>query len=71
MGDFNFPDIYCEYHTAVTSQSGKFLKFVSQVFSDPTRKGGLLDLLFVNGEGLMGDVMVGGCLGRSDCEMVL
>ena len=29
-----------------------------------------LDLLFVNGEGLVGDVMVGGHLGHSDHEMI-
>ncbi|GAB0207632.1 hypothetical protein GRJ2_003228900 [Grus japonensis] len=62
MGDFNFPDINWEYHTAVTSRSGKFLKFVednflAQVLRDPTRKDALLDLLFVNREGLVGDVM--------------
>ncbi|KAK4806138.1 hypothetical protein QYF61_001061 [Mycteria americana] len=75
MGDFNFPDINWECHTAVTSRSWKFLEFVgdnflSQVLGEPTRKDALLDLLFVNGEGLVGDVMVGGCLGHSDHEMV-
>jgi len=49
MGDFNFPDINWEYHTAMMSKSWKFLKFVgdnfvSQVFSEPTRKDALLDL---------------------------
>ena len=44
--------------------------FLSQVLSEPTRKDALLDLLFVNREGLVGDVMVGGCLGHSDHEMV-
>ncbi|KAK4827172.1 hypothetical protein QYF61_015134 [Mycteria americana] len=75
MGDFNFPDISWEYLTAVMSRSWNFLKFVgddflSQVLSEPTRKDALLDLLFVNREGLVGDVMVGGCLGHSDYEMV-
>ncbi|KAK4819200.1 hypothetical protein QYF61_026816 [Mycteria americana] len=51
-----------EYHTAVMSRPWKFLKFVgddflSQVLSESTRKDALLDLLFVNREGLMGDVM--------------
>ncbi|KAK4810529.1 hypothetical protein QYF61_004492 [Mycteria americana] len=63
MGDFNFLDVNWEYHSAVTSKSGKFLKFVednflTQVLSEPTRKDALLDLLFVNREGLVGDVMV-------------
>ena len=74
MGDFNFPDISWEYHTAVMSRSWKFLKFVgdnflSQVLSEPTREDALLDFLFVNREGLIGDIMVGVCLGHSDHEM--
>jgi len=64
-----------EYHTAVTSNSGKSLKYVkdnflTQVLSEPARKDVLLELLFVNREGLVGDVMVGGCLGHSDHEMI-
>ena len=52
-GDFNFPDINWEYHIAVTTESGKFLKFVednfsSQVLSEPTMKDALLHLLFVD-----------------------
>ena len=75
MGDFTFPDINWEYHTAGTSRSWKLLKFVggnflSQVLSEPTRKDVLLDLLFANREGLTGDVRVGGCVGHSDHEMV-
>jgi len=57
------------------NKSGKFLKFVGsnfllQVLSDLTRKDALLGLLFVNTEGLVGDVRVGGCLDHSDREMV-
>lgn len=56
MGDFNFTDRTWEYHTAVTSKSGKFLKYAednlySQVLSEPTRKDPLLNLLFINKEG--------------------
>lgn len=73
--DFSFLDINWEYHTVVISRSWKLLKFVgdnflSQVVSEPTRKGALLDLLFVNREELMEDVMARGCLGHSDCEML-
>ncbi|PKU33292.1 rna-directed dna polymerase from mobile element hypothetical protein [Limosa lapponica baueri] len=44
------------------SKAWKFLKFagdnfLSQVLSEPTRKDALLDLLFLNREGLMGDDM--------------
>ena len=76
-GDFNFPHISWEYHTvtAGTSTAGKFLKFVednffAQALSEPARKGALLDSLFVNKEGLVGDVTVGGCLGHSDHKEV-
>ena len=33
-------------------------------------KGGVLDLLFVNREGLLGEVVIGGWLGHSDQEVV-
>ena len=56
MGYFNFLDINWEYHTADTNRSRKFLKhaegnFLVQVLRELTRKGALLDLLFVNREG--------------------
>lgn len=59
----------------MTRKSGKFLKhvednFLSQVFSKPTRKDAFLHLLFLNREGLMEDVMGGGCLARSGHKMV-
>jgi len=38
--------------------------------SEPTREGALLDLLFANREGLVGDVMDEGQLGHSDHEMI-
>ena len=37
---------------------------------EPTREGALLDLLFVNREGLVDDVAVGGRLGHSDHEIM-
>jgi len=75
MRDFYFPDISWEYHTSVTSRCWKLLKFVgdnflSQVLSDPTSKDVFLDLLYVNREGLVGDVTAGSCPGHSDHEMV-
>jgi len=36
---------------------------------EPTRGSKVLDLLFVNREGLVGNVKVGGCLGQSDDVM--
>ena len=44
--------------------------FLTQLVSEPTRGGALLDLLFTNGEGLVGDIMIGGSLGLRDREMM-
>jgi len=75
MGDFNLPDICWKYNTAERKQSRRFLecgeaKFLMQLVSEPTRGGASLDLLFTNREGLVGDVVVRGCLVLSDHEMV-
>ena len=45
--------------------------FLIQLVSEPIREGTLLDLLFVNREGLVGDVMVGGHLGHSNHKMIV
>lgn len=71
MVDFNFPHVNWEHHAVNTNGCRKFLKhvednFLVQVLKEPARKGALPDLLFVNSEGLMGMVVVGGCLGHSD-----
>lgn len=42
--------------------------FLTQLVREPTREGALLDLLFVSREGLVGDKVVGACLGHSDLE---
>lgn len=75
MADFNFTDTNWDYHTAVTNKSEKFLKcvednFLSQLLSKPIRKVAVLDLIFLDTEGLMGDVTVGGYLGHSDHKIV-
>ena len=63
----------------ITQQTGKspgwFLEcvgdnFWTQLVKEPIRGSKILDLLFVNREGLVGDVKVGGCLGHSDHEML-
>ncbi|KAK4814312.1 LOW QUALITY PROTEIN: hypothetical protein QYF61_014826 [Mycteria americana] len=74
VGDFNLPDVCWQYNTAERKQSRRFLEYVeddflTQLVSEPTREGNSLDLLIVNREGLVGDVMVGGCLGHSDHKM--
>ncbi|GAB0179832.1 mitochondrial enolase superfamily member 1 [Grus japonensis] len=71
MRDFNLPDICWKYNTAERKQSRRFLEcvednFLTELVSEPTRKVVLLDLLFANREGLVGDVMTGGHLGHSD-----
>ncbi|KAK4828839.1 hypothetical protein QYF61_000896 [Mycteria americana] len=75
VGDFNLPDICWKYNTAERKQSRRFLErvadnFLTQLVSEPTREGAPLDLLFMNREGLVSHVMVGGCLGQSDHEMI-
>ena len=75
LGDFNLPDICWKYNTAERKQSRRFLEcvgddnFLMQLVSEPTRGGVPLDLLFTNREGLVGDVVVRGCLGLSDHDM--
>ncbi|RMC21781.1 hypothetical protein DUI87_02650 [Hirundo rustica rustica] len=75
VGDFNLPDICWELNTAEKRQSRKFLEcvednFLSQLVGEPTRGRTMLDLLFVNRDGLVGDVVVGGRLGQSDHEII-
>ena len=75
MEDFNLLDICWKCNTADRKQSSMFLEcvednFLTQLVSTPTRGGALLDLLFPNREGLVGDVVVGGHLGLSDYEMI-
>ena len=71
MGDFNFPDMGWKYNTAQRKQSRRFLdcvedSFLVQLVGEPTRGGALLDLVFANREGLVGEVKVGDRLGQSD-----
>ena len=75
MGDFNFLDICWIYNTADREQFQRFLEcvgnnFLTQLVREPMRGSKILDLLFVNREGLVGDVKVGGHLGHSDHEML-
>jgi len=70
VGDFNLPDVCWKYNTAERKQSRKFLEcvednFLTQLVSECTRGGALLDLLFTNREELVGDVMERGHLGLS------
>ena len=43
--------------------------FLTQLVREPTRGSNILDLLFDNREGLVGDVKVGGHVGQSDHKM--
>ena len=73
VGEFNLPDV-CR-NAAERKQSRRFPQcveenFLTQLVREPTTEGAPLDLLFVNREGLVGDVMVGGCLGHSNHKMI-
>ena len=75
MGDFNFADISWKCNAAQRKQSRRFLdsvedSFLTHLVSEPTRGGALLDLVFKNREGLVGDVVVRSWLEQSDHEKV-
>lgn len=75
VADFNLWDVFWKYCIANRKQSWKFLECVEdnilkQLVSELTRESFLLDLLFVNRRGLVGDAKAGGCLGQSNHEMV-
>ncbi|RMC22044.1 hypothetical protein DUI87_02915 [Hirundo rustica rustica] len=74
VGDFNLPDICWKLNTAERRQSRKFLECIEdnflQLVSEPTRGRTMLDQLFTNRDGLVGDVVVEGHLGHSDHEIV-
>lgn len=44
--------------------------FLTEVVKEPAREGAPLDPLFANREGLVGDVMFGGCLGHSNHKIL-
>ncbi|KAM9628635.1 uncharacterized protein ACIBXB_017819 [Morphnus guianensis] len=74
VGDFNLTVVCWKYSIAERKQSTRFLECVednvpTQLVSEPTRDGAPLDLLFVNREGLVGDLVVGRCLGHRDHEI--
>ena len=76
MKDFNLPDVFWKYNTVDRKQSRRFLECVednllTQLVRKPTREGAPLGLLFVNKEGLVGDVAVGGHLGHSNYEIMV
>ena len=76
MGDFNLPDVCWKYDTVDRKQSRRFLEcvednFLTWLVSEPSRECAPLDLLFVNRERLVGDMMVGRCLGHSEHEMIV
>ncbi|RMC05599.1 hypothetical protein DUI87_17684 [Hirundo rustica rustica] len=75
VGDSNLLDICWQLNTAEKRQSRKFLEcmedsFLSQLVGESTRGRTVLDLLFANRDGLVGDVVVGGCFGHSDHEII-
>jgi len=74
VGDFYLPDICWIYDRADREQSRRFPEcvgdhFLTRLVKEPTRGSKILELLFVNREGLVGDVKVGCRLGQSDHKM--
>lgn len=72
---FSLPDICRKFYPAERTGSRRFLvcgkeAFLTQLVSEPAREGTSQDLLFVNRGGLVGDAMVGGCLGHSDHKIM-
>ena len=64
VGDFNFPDVSWKDNTAERKQPRRSLEwvednFLTQLVSEATRDGALLDFLLVNREGLGEHVDVG------------
>jgi len=75
MGDFNHPNICWKDNTAGHRQSRRFLEcvddnFLPQVIEEPTMRDAMVDLVFTNKEGLVGNVKVKGSLGCSGHEIV-
>lgn len=73
VGDFNLPDV-CRKHSR-EELSRRLLEHMkgnclTQLVKETTREGAPLDLLFVNREGFVGDVIVGGCSGYSNCKIL-
>lgn len=69
MRDFNLPDIYWKHNAAQKKLSRRRVEddnFLIQMVRESTRVGALLDLLFTNTEGLVGNVGVRSCLGQRD-----
>jgi len=76
MWDFNLPDASWNYNTEERKKPRMFLEcvednFLTQLVGEPTKEVAPPNPLFANTEGLVADVMVGGCLGHSDQETIV
>lgn len=71
LGNLNSPDVCWKYNAVERKQFPECLEenFLTQLESKPAREGALPDLLFANREAVVGDTMIGGCLGHSNCEI--
>lgn len=73
--EFSSPDICSKFNPAERKGSRRFLEcgkeaFLTHLVSAPAREGTSLELFFVNRGGLVGDALVGGCLGHSGHNMM-
>ena len=75
MGDFNYPDISWEDHSAKSERSQSFLScvddlYLTQEVYGPTRGKALLDPVLATGDNLIGGLVIDGKLGDSDHELI-
>ena len=75
MGDFNYPDISWEDHSAKSERAQSFLScvddlYLTQEVYGSTRGKALLDLVLATGDDLIGDLVIDGKLGDSDHELI-
>ncbi|KAJ7402990.1 hypothetical protein BTVI_81484 [Pitangus sulphuratus] len=74
MGNPKLPDVCWKYNAAERNHPKRFLEcmegnFLTEMMREYTRESVPLHLLFVNRKGLVGDVMVRGCLGQGYHEI--
>lgn len=75
QGNLNHPDSCWKGNAAEYKQPRRFQERIdgnclTQVIKEPTKEDALLDFIFINNKGLVGDMKVRGTLGCSDKDMM-
>lgn len=75
QGNLNHPDSCWKGNAAEYKQPRRFQERIdgnclTQVIKEPTKEDALLDFIFINNKGLVGDMKVTGTLGCSDKDMM-